>query len=1278
MITVNQSRYSVLKGYCCYIVILNFEKSPSQLGRVLEYNRPETQELFHEETMVNKGILMLEYLLNRYGLPFTAIIVVITLTLAFSTCGSAQEPATSQEPATGKESLNQYTVTEKTHDIGCIDDVLGMATTDDIIHRGRPPTGEELDKIQRCKLSVVRNTSAPTVQSLTIQTPIGSQPPTATPINKTATKTEDASSSTKPIAVSPSVNGTVTEKTHDIGCIDDVLGMDTTDDIVQEGRPPTGAELDKIQRCKLSMGGENNKPPKHETDKPAGSSQNRNVNQSSSTATSNVDEESHDIDCIRYILGTATVNEIIDGGRPATDQELNQITHCEISGIKSGYDQGDSEKENKPEYSPPSEQKNILPDWGFQPTNCEGDDKDDSGMPIGPQCNLVPIPPEPGVILGQLIGAKLPSPKYGVPSQACQSFQEESCNELQWEEVSDLMAGEFVQIRISRTNPNIMYAGTDSNDMTTYRSTDSGATWDLVHVTGHAAGLAISPIDPNIVLYTNLEAPVQLTSDGGNSWSPVVGSSPSDMNFNKPFTAISFSLTQPNIVYTAALRGSTRGGIWPPEPSDIYKSTDSGSTWVHVGTCETCSSIQTIVIDSTDSNVLWVASEGGLQQSEDGGQTWSGNVIPYLQEVAAQTWGNAMANMPKVIGLDIHPAKPDIILAATSEYGIFRSTDAGNTWSHSNSGLETSKLHQLHFSPSNPDVVYLSSHNGIYRSDDAGQSWTARNDGLEFKFLSPIAIHPEDENIVFAGTTSEIYTIHPEHKNNGMHDGQGLYKSVDGGIHWSRSDTGIVEAKTAQIGAHPILPFNTWVGGESGRGNFYSPDGGDSWLFSPSITSHYPMVYAFNYEFPTIIYTTGWLRTGELTASTDEGASWYTLTHKLENGLSARTRELGLRTEGGTDFHIHGVAVAPSDPNTVYVGSVHDTVYPNLTFNLHGAHIWKSSDGGQTFPEMSEGFPIETKTSINSIVVHPTNSEVAYAMTTLHETETAIGIYKTTNGAQSWFPVNEGLDPYTNDLQMDPINPDILYAATESGIYKTTNGAQSWSKYSTGIPKAPVIDMAIDPLNPLVLYAITAEDLYSTRDGAEHWYPSSFNIPLLQDFSKTLSAQERLLNELRLDRTKTGHSMYGGTFAQDRTLEIDATGRLIVVAVKTNRSDTVEENERKLYRAILTPLVDVEYQFSIGDHSGQALDITSKSNIYDLLFDSNTQEVKFTAAGPSGTESLTSVRIPSSLLSGGEYALECCVKVLVDGIEKPAVNTDKGITFQHVHIGRSEVIIKTQ
>ena len=146
---------------------------------------------------------------------------------------------------------------------------------------------------------------------------------------------------------------------------------------------------------------------------------------------------------------------------------------------------------------------------------------------------------------------------------------------------------------------------------------------------------------------------------------------------------------------------------------------------------------------------------------------------------------------------------------------------------------------------------------------------------------------------------------------------------------------------------------------------------------------------------------------------------------------------------------------------------------------------------------MSNGFPIETKTSINSIVVHPQDPDTAYVMTTLHETETAIGIYKTTNGAKSWFPVNDGLDVFTNDLQMDPINPEVLYAATESGIYKTTNGATSWKKASTGIPKGAVIDMAMDPLNPLILYAITPEDIYRTQDGADHWYQANLGIPLL-------------------------------------------------------------------------------------------------------------------------------------------------------------------------------------
>ena len=997
--------------------------------------------------------------------------------------------------------------------------------------------------------------------------------------------------------------------------------------------------------------------------------------------------QDYDIGCVDRILGIKISDELLNV-RAATTGELEQIKDCKFGSNNgsrddppSDSDDGEAEDDKGGEESPPSDQKKLLADWGPQSSGCDGKDKDESGMPIGPQCNLVPESLPEGVTRGTLLSVELPNPKYVDPIESCQKFEGDDCSELRWSKTSDLQAGEFVQIRISRTNPQIMYAGTDSNDMSTYRSTDGGDTWELVHVTGHVAGLAISPIDSNIVLYTNLEAPVRRTVDGGTEWDSVVGNEPGGTNYNKPFTAISFSEDYPNIVYTSALRGSSRGGIWPPEPADIFKSTDAGATWNYMGTCETCSSVQTIVVKKGDPNFIWVAADGGLQYSEDSGKTWSGNVIPYLGKVSKQQQSNTMANLPKVIGLTIHPDRPQVILAASSEFGIFRSLDGGSSWAHSNTGLKTSKLHQVYFAPSNSSVAYLSTHDGIYRSNNGGNSWVERSEGLKHKFLSPIAIHPNNENIVFVGTTSEIYTIHPEHMNRGLHHGHGIYKSIDGGMQWKRSDANIIEAKPAQIGTHPLIPFNIWVGGESGRGNLFSPDGGDSWIFSSSITAHYPMVYAFTHEFPTTIYTTGWLRTGELTASTDGGASWYTLTHKLNEGLSNKTKELGLRGDGPSDFHIHGLAVAPSDPNVIYVGSVHDTVYTELNFNLDGAHIWKSSDGGETFPEMSNGFPIETITSINSIVVHPRDADTAYVMTSLHETETAIGIYKTTNGAQDWFPVNDGLDVFTNDLQLDPINPDILYAATESGIYKTTNGAQTWKKSSNGIPKGAVIDMAIDPLNPLVLYAITPDDIYLTRDGAEHWYSASFGVPLLSDSSMTLSAQERLLQALKLDRTKTGHSMYGGVFAQDRTLEIDATGTVITVAVKTNRSDADRRSERVLYRAVLTSLVSANYEFLINDPNrgikDARIEVISQSNVYDMVFDSNSQELSFVVAGPLDTEATTTVLLPSNILSGGQHALDCCIKVFVDGQEISNSSTSTGITFDHVHIGISEVVIKT-
>ena len=268
--------------------------------------------------------------------------------------------------------------------------------------------------------------------------------------------------------------------------------------------------------------------------------------------------------------------------------------------------------------------------------------------------------------------------------------------------------------------------------------------------------------------------------------------------------------------------------------------------------------------------------------------------------------------------------------------------------------------------------------------------------------------------------------------------------------------------------------------------------------------------------------------------------------------------------------------------------------------------------------------------------------------------------------------MNEGLDPYTNDLQMDPIDPEILYAATESGIYKSTNGGQKWDKSSTGIPKGAVIDMAIDPINPNVLYAITADDIYRTQNAGKNWYSVNLGLPLLEPSSKPLSAQEKLFGKLLLDRTQTGHSEYGGTFAQDRTLEIDSTGKVIFVAVKTSRNDRDKNSERLLYRAILTPLISLVYEFAIKvDGRVESIEVTSQSHIFEMTFNTNSKELSFMAGGPKGTNSSTTVSIPNTLLSGQ-------LEVLVDGIQVPSSNGNDGVTFDLIHAGSSQVKIKAK
>ena len=976
-------------------------------------------------------------------------------------------------------------------------------------------------------------------------------------------------------------------------------------------------------------------------------------------------EPTHDMACVDGALGMQVTDQLLAGRHEPTSEELEQVRHCSLS-AEPELDSGAAGEAgaNRVDIAPSDSDQAFgdtapdqdwdYPDDGQGPADQSGPPclRGDHGDALGPECN-VPLPTlGPGITRGELVDIRGDQPAYITPTTSdCEVVEGGQCAELRWEPVAPLLAGDFTSIQIAPTDPNIIYAGIDSNDMSLYKSVNGGASWQVTHVTGHTSGVAISPTDPDTVIYTNLEAPTQHTTDGGATWSAVMGGIS-----QKPYTTVSFSPSDSNVAYTANVPGPSRGGMWPPPPAEIYRSDDAGATWTLTGACYTCGAIQTIAVEPGDPDVLWVAADGGLQVSRDRGASWSGNLLDWVD------WQSESGGGEYTIGVALRPDDPRIMLAATSEKGLFRSTDGGVTWSESNSGLATSMLHRLAFAASDPAVVYLSTHEGVYRSGDAGQTWTYRSTGLAYLFVNAIAVDPTDADIAYVGTAAEVNTTHTKHYNPGMHEGQNLYKTTDGGRTWFPSGDNIYERKVTQMSTHPLVPYVLWAGGESGRGGFATTDAGESWAVSPSTTAHYPMVYAFSHSLPTEMYLTAWSHHDELVKSTDGGASWFGLTLNVAAGIGEATRAAGLWDETDPKYHLHGLAVAPSDPSIVYVGSVHDTMYPDVNFTLFGIHIFRSDDGGATFVERDIGFPIESISSVNVIVVHPDNPDIVYAMTTLHESDNALGIFKSVDGGLAWASVNDGLDLRTNDLQMDAVDPDTLYAATEGGVYKTTDAAAAWSRTSDGIPEQPVIDLAIDPVNPLVLYAITPDDLYRTKDGGGHWYPVSLGIPLLVpiDSSDDMRGRSTVGHQ--------GHREYGGTFVQDRSLEIDATGRVVFVVAKTSAEDDKEDPlvVSHLYRAVLEPLRATVYSYRV---LSDVVDIESTSNIYDLVIDENNDELRFTAAGPTGTVASTTVTIPISLLAGPFV-------VTVDSRTVDSQTQGNSVSFSHDHTGRSQVTIR--
>lgn len=225
-----------------------------------------------------------------------------------------------------------------------------------------------------------------------------------------------------------------------------------------------------------------------------------------------------------------------------------------------------------------------------------------------------------------------------------------------------------------------------------------------------------------------------------------------------------------------------------------------------------------------------------------------------------------------------------------------------------------------------------------------------------------------------------------------------------------------------------------------------------------------------------------------------------------------KTQDAGISWQNISDGYfnvgsIGALAVAPSDPNIIYVGSGEHAIRGVMT--SHGDGLYKSMDGGKTWTHLG----LENSRHIASVVIHPNNPNLLYVAVqgAAHGPSEDRGVYRSTDGGKTWeqlFFINE----YTGacDLSMDPSNPRILYAGMwdhlrypwqirsggpGSGLFRSTDGGVNWEKLTQGLPaQMGKVGVSVSAANPNVVYAnIEAEKggVFVSRNGGETWQQTS-------------------------------------------------------------------------------------------------------------------------------------------------------------------------------------------
>jgi len=612
--------------------------------------------------------------------------------------------------------------------------------------------------------------------------------------------------------------------------------------------------------------------------------------------------------------------------------------------------------------------------------------------------------------------------------------------------------GWITALVIDPDDPATIYAGTRHNGV--FKTTDGGTTWNSA-----SAGLpdpwvwdlAIDPQNTD-TLYVSLDSGVFKTTDAGASWLPARSGLPYILGI------LAIDPQHPGTVYAApgwnALAASGQAGV--------YKTTDGGASWAAVNSGLPINQcwVSSLAIDPQAPNTVYAACLGfgsgaPLYKTTDGGASW-------------RAAGPALPPFSDIMVLAIDPDSSNLYAGTGGtfiNFGIWKSADGGSSWEPANSGLPARFTRTLGLAtdPRQPGTVYAvmlgpgspafpspnwGRRGGVFKSTDGGESWNEIDSGLMGASFDPLdgcscsssyaglAVDPHNPDTIFVGS-----------------NGEGVFKSSDGGAHWTEASFGL---RAANAGGVVIDPQNSATLYATTPTRIYkSPDSGTSWTALPWWTPDLiPGPFLLDPHDPDTMYigTQGFEDgpSGTIYKTVDGGISW---------------RDVNSPDLGG----VRSLTTDPNDSSIVYAGTDRWGVY-------------KSRDGGETWvsgtPPVRQAF---------SIAVDPQHPDTIYA-----GLFSPAPVIKSLDVGTRWNAASTGLpggDVFA--LALDPQNPDIVYAGLDygsRGVYKSVDGGASWSSSNSGLPLIrSVASLAIDPRNPSILYAATDQGVFESADGGTSW-----------------------------------------------------------------------------------------------------------------------------------------------------------------------------------------------